>query len=359
MSVTGSIWAMVNLTLSALAVVWLTASYAKVAFQKTNKRANLLLLAYSAFLPICFFAVSYGMYGDVKYLILEKARPLYSLLFWPSIHLYYIFAYRKQPLFKRIFHSIICSIAMAFSDIISVILLTTFDFIAKTNFCSLLLSDERWSHWYSFLGYIPTPVIYFTFLFFFRKALQKRRLHLTFESTKQNLILLIFPIAQAAIIATFTIIIQQHKVLTSSPLILLMVGITFLLDMISSIFLFRFIQRLQNEERLARKLQFFEKYETLSLQFQEQAAEVSRETAKLRHDFNNQMQVFFGLVTSNAIDDAKQFAAELEENFQNPELQLQYCDNEIINVILHQTAAKCAAKQIAFPVECDLPEAIW
>ena len=70
------------------------------------------------------------------------------------------------------------------------------------------------------------------------------------------------------------------------------------------------------------------------------------------------MQVFFGLVTSNAIDDAKQFAAELEENFQNPELQLQYCDNEIINVILHQTAAKCAAKQIAFPVECDLPGAL-
>ena len=50
MSVTESIWAMVNLTLSALAVIWLTASYAKVAFQKTNKRANLLLLGYAAFL---------------------------------------------------------------------------------------------------------------------------------------------------------------------------------------------------------------------------------------------------------------------------------------------------------------------
>ena len=81
MSVTESIWAMVNLTLSALAVIWLTASYAKVAFQKTNKRANLLLLGYAAFLTICFFAVSYGMYGDVKYLILEKTRSLYSLLF--------------------------------------------------------------------------------------------------------------------------------------------------------------------------------------------------------------------------------------------------------------------------------------
>ena len=207
MSVTESIWAMVNLTLSALAVIWLTASYAKVAFQKTNKRANLLLLGYAAFLTICFLIVSYGVYGDVKYLILEKARSLYSLLFWTAIFFYYIFAYRKQPLFKRIFHSIICSIAMAFSDIISVTLLTTFDFIAKTDFCSLLLSDERWSHWYSFLGYILTPVIYFTFLFFFRKFLQKRQLHLTFESTKQNLILLIFPIAQAAIIATFTIII--------------------------------------------------------------------------------------------------------------------------------------------------------
>ena len=92
MSVTESIWAMVNLTLSALAVIWLTVSYAKVVFQKTNIRANLLLLAYSAFLPICFFAVSYGMYGDVKYLLLEKARSLYCLLFWPAIPIYYIFA---------------------------------------------------------------------------------------------------------------------------------------------------------------------------------------------------------------------------------------------------------------------------
>jgi len=107
MSVTESIWAMVNLTLSALAVIWLTASYAKVAFQKTNKRANLLLLGYAAFLTICFFAVSYGVYGDVKYLILEKARSLYSLLFWTAILFYYIFAYRKQPVFKLIFHSII------------------------------------------------------------------------------------------------------------------------------------------------------------------------------------------------------------------------------------------------------------
>lgn len=76
MSVTESIWAMVNLTLSALAVIWLTASYAKVAFQKTNKRANLLLLGYAAFLTICFLIVSYGVYGDVKYLILEKTRSL-------------------------------------------------------------------------------------------------------------------------------------------------------------------------------------------------------------------------------------------------------------------------------------------
>ena len=72
MSVTESIWAMVNLTLSALAVIWLTASYAKVAFQKTNKRANLLLLGYAAFLTICFLIVSYGMYGDVEYLLLKK-----------------------------------------------------------------------------------------------------------------------------------------------------------------------------------------------------------------------------------------------------------------------------------------------
>lgn len=44
MSVTESIWAMVNLTLSALAVIWLTASYAKVAFQRrTNGQISCCL----------------------------------------------------------------------------------------------------------------------------------------------------------------------------------------------------------------------------------------------------------------------------------------------------------------------------
>lgn len=76
----------------------------------------------------------------------------------------------------------------------------------------------------------------------------------------------------------------------------------------------------------------------------------------MRHDFNNQMQVFSGLIAANELEDAKQFAAELHSKFQDQALRLHYCENKIANVILQQTAEQCAAQNIRFEVQCSLAD---
>ena len=120
--------------------------------------------------------------------------------------------------------------------------------------------------------------------------------------------------------------------------------------------LFHFIWNMQEKEQIAQKLQFYEQYEALSLQYQEQAGRVSHEAAKMRHDFNNQMQVFSGLIAANELEDAKQFAAELHSKFQDQALRLHYCENKIANVILQQTAEQCATQNIRFEVQCSLAD---
>lgn len=106
----------------------------------------------------------------------------------------------------------------------------------------------------------------------------------------------------------------------------------------------------------AQKLQFYEQYEALSLQYQEQAGRVSHEAAKMRHDFNNQDAGVFRLIAANELEDAKQFAAELHSKFQDQALRLHYCENKIANVILQQTAEQCAAQNIRFEVQCSLAD---
>lgn len=144
--------------------------------------------------------------------------------------------------------------------------------------------------------------------------------------------------------------------MSNSPIILLLVAITFCLGVVSNVMLFHFIRNMQEKEQIAQKLQFYEQYEALSLQYQEQAGRVSHEAAKMRHDFNNQMQVFSGLIAANELEDAKQFAAELHSKFQDQALRLHYCENKIANVILQQTAEQCAAQNIRFEVQCSLAD---
>lgn len=68
------------------------------------------------------------------------------------------------------------------------------------------------------------------------------------------------------------------------------------------------MRKMYQKEQEEQKIRFFEEYETLSKQYQTQAEQASQQVAELRHDFDNQMQVFSGLMQSDAVEDAMQLA---------------------------------------------------
>lgn len=345
-----------NLTFSAMCVVVFVILYSGITLGKTSRTAKTVLFSFNLMLHIVFFTVSYLLYGNAFQLMLNQLHSLFTALSWSSYIIYYIAAYRNHSFSTRLFHFLTNSIIMCFCDVLTVLLLSIFDAVAGTHMLTLLMANERWEKWYCFIGYIGTIAFYLLFLHFLKKFVNQKKTQSLIEQITQKLPYLIFPTAQAAIILCLTFIIQKYKIMSASPTILFLVALTFFLGIVSNIVLFHFIRNMQEKEQTAQKLHFYEQYETLSLQYQEQAGRVSHEAAKMRHDFNNQMQVFSGLIAANKLDDAKQLAAELHSKFQDQTLRLQYCENKIANVILQQTAAQCAAQDIRFEVQCNLAD---
>ena len=349
-------WEMGNLTFSAMCVVVFVLLYSNITLGKASRTARTALFSFSLLIHIAFFAVSYIMYGNVAVLMLNDLRILFNIFSWGSYLVYYLAAYRNHPVSRRLFHFLINCVSMSFCDVLSVLLFSVFDAITGYHTAVLLMADERWEKWYCFFGYIGTITFYLIFLHFLKKFVHRRKMRTLMEQITQKLPYLVFPAAQAAIVLTLTFIIQKYRIMSNSPIILLLVAITFCLGVVSNVMLFHFIRNMQEKEQIAQKLQFYEQYEALSLQYQEQAGRVSHEAAKMRHDFNNQMQVFSGLIAANELEDAKQFAAELHSKFQDQALRLHYCENKIANVILQQTAEQCAAQNIRFEVQCSLAD---
>lgn len=351
-----TLWATGNLTLSSMFVVLFVLWYSRITLGRCGKLPKILLAVYMFLLHTAFYIVSSLRYGDVLYLLLKKDRVFYSVLCWTAFTIFYLAAYRKQPLMKLLFHALVNFATMSFSDILAVIIMSVFDAIAGTSYCHLFLEDERWRHWYCVFGYVLTLAIYSTFLILLKKRMQRRKNHPVSDEGTRKFPLFIFPAAQVAASFTYTIIVQKYKTITDSPFILMLILISFALGLISTVILIRFLQKLYAKEQLEQKLRYYEQYEALSLQYQEQAASVSREAAKMRHDFNNQMQVLSGLIAAGAIEDAKEFAAELHHKIQAQSLQLQYCENKIANTILQQMAESCAAQHVRFDADCSLSE---
>ena len=114
--------------------------------------------------------------------------------------------------------------------------------------------------------YIGTITFYLIFLHFLKNSCIGENADADGTIT-QKLPYLVFPAAQAAIVLTLTFIIQKYRIMSNSPIILLLVAITFCLGVVSNVMLFHFIRNMQEKEQIAQKLQFYEQYEALSLQY--------------------------------------------------------------------------------------------
>ena len=344
-----------NFTVSNLLLYGFLLLYSHICVGKPRKGWALATGLIIFLIDLIFAIIPWVLYGDASCWIIQTHRNGFTALHWCIFLLFFLTGFPQEKLLTRFFLTTMSFLFIFLGDTIQIIAMAIIDNLAGTNVYSIISNYENWHLWYRTFLILPELLIMAGLAFVFRKLFLKIRSQLY---SAKMFWLLIFPVTQFFAIYTLIAILQQFGTISTSPKILAVLIVTILLNVVSNIMLLHLMKRMHIKEQEKQKVRFYEEYETLSAKYQEQIAQASHEQENLKRDFHNQMQVFFGLVTSNAIDDAKQFAAELEENFQNPELQLQYCDNEIINVILHQTAAKCAAKQIAFPVECDLPEAL-
>ncbi|MFQ9093922.1 MAG: hypothetical protein ACLR5S_06255, partial [Ruminococcus sp.] len=155
----------------------------------------------------------------------------------------------------------------------------------------VIASTERWTKWYNLFTTMTVVLLYLAIIPLLKWLYP--RLHIQLKNHKQVLCLMTFPLAQFFAIYTLVTILQQFHAIGTSPGMQLLLGATILLNVVSSIVLLYFMRKMYQKEQEEQKIRFFEEYETLSKQYQTQAEQASQQVAELRHDFDNQMQVFW------------------------------------------------------------------
>lgn len=78
------------------------------------------------------------------------------------------------------------------------------------------------------------------------------------------------------------------------------------------------------------------------------------EIRKIKHDFNNSMQVVKSLINNNNLKDASDLVTQLEESYNSDSPNC--CNNAILNIILQNANEYCLNNDIDFHSNCSIPE---
>ncbi len=344
-----TVWFIFNAFFSELFVHIYMVVFSSQFLGKPKRIVMILFIAATfIYLPV-FFIYSYYFHGDLMAFARED-RNLSTVIDITLIALYYYFGYRPQKLKKIVMcaavnyscfmmSDLLCSVIFYFTEI-----LTGFDF-------GIFTMLVRTSPYYSFI-FVPVGGLMYLFMFLIKKLYHKK---LKFTGI---MTFAIFPITQFVILHTFVMIIQRTYVPKQSGYILSLFMLIIVLSIVSNIVLLRIMKKSKEKEVLEQKIHFFEHYEVLSQQYQEQIESTSHEFSKLRHDFNNHMQVMTRLIQEDYIDDASQLAEELRKKYSSEKYRLKFCENNIINIILQHTQRICEKNDIALTVSCDVPAEI-
>lgn len=314
------------------------------------KRIVMILFIGAMFIYLpAFFIYSNYFHGNLMAFARED-RNIITVIDITLIALYYYFGFRPQKLKKIFMCAAVNYICFMMSDLLCVVIfyfaetLVGFDFGIFTNMV-------RTSPYYSFM-FVPVGGLMYLLMFLLKKLYHKK---LKFTGI---LTFAIFPITQFVILHTFVMIIQRAYVPKQSGYILSLLVLTIVLSIVSNFVLLRIMKKSKEKEMLEQKVHFFEHYEVLSQQYQEQIESTSHDFSKLRHDFNNHMQVMTRLIQDDCIDDASSLAEELRKEYSSEKYKLRFCENNVINIILRHTQRICEKNGIALTVSCDVPAEI-
>ncbi|MBE6845071.1 MAG: sensor histidine kinase [Ruminococcus sp.] len=345
---TDTAWFIINALTSEIFVTIFFISFSTCFLGKPNKVAAILY--FWSFLPLVFVPgiISYFTYGSFAE-IFNQNRSVASTIGIIFIFCYYFLGFKHQKKFKRMLCAAINYICFVASDFILVLIFSAINEFTDIEF--VLTWESRFMPYYGLmiLGVVP---IEFLLLFITYKVYKKR------PQIKNIIPFAVFPVTQLLVAVTFMTLMQNVKTITVTKYEIILISAVMLLSILSNVVLLYMMKKVKSKELLEQRVKFFEQYETLSVQYQHQLETTSRETSKLRHDFNNQMQVLTDLIQENALEDAAQLANELREKYSSQKLKLQFCENTVVNVILRQTAEICASNKIQFVTDCVLSDKV-
>ena len=98
----------------------------------------------------------------------------------------------------------------------------------------------------------------------------------------------------------------------------------------------------------SEKNSFLEYYEKMYQDYHTKTEKNLLEIRKIKHDFNNSMQVVKSLIANNDLQDASDLVSQLEQQYKS--------NNAILNVILQNANEQCSNNNIEFTTKCAIPE---
>lgn len=345
---TDTAWFIINAFTTEIFVTTYFIIFSTCFLGKPNKIAAILY--FWSFLPLVLVPgiisyIAYGSFAD----IFNRNRSIASTIGIIFIFCYYFFGFRQHKKSKRMLCAAINYICFVVSDITLLLIFSAINEFTDINF--VLTWESRFMPYYGLMICSIFPIELFL-LFIVRKVYKKK------PNITNILSFAVFPITQFLVAVTFMTIMQNDKTITVTKYEILLISAVMVLSIVSNVVLLYMMKKIKSKELLEQRVKFFEQYETLSVQYQQQLETTSRETSKLRHDFNNHMQVLTELIQGNAIEDATQLANELREKYSSQKLRLQFCENTVVNVILRQTAETCASNKIQFETDCILSDKV-
>ncbi|MCD7801058.1 MAG: GHKL domain-containing protein [Ruminococcus sp.] len=193
-------------------------------------------------------------------------------------------------------------------------------------------------------------VILSSIIFILQKRHQK-------NITSVSKLLLLNPVGQLALIWLLSAIIGEYNIVLQDNYFIIIYLVIVVLCIASNVLIIKISNDIIESGFDKQKKSFLEYYTKTTMDYHGKIESNLTEIRKIKHDFNNSIQVIKSLMDNNNISDASKIVLQLEEQY-NANNSLKYCDNAILNVILQQLYDTCLKDSISLDVECSIPKDI-
>jgi len=166
-----------------------------------------------------------------------------------------------------------------------------------------------------------------------------------------NWLLIIIPIYQMVLITAFLIFADSTTELEEYVCFFLV-----LFGIIINIAIAYLIQGIYRKNAVERELASLSRQREVELKYYELASENVEKMRAVRHDFGNQLQVIYQMLSDGVgQEEVKNLLDESYENLRTQTLT-RYCDNQIVNAVLVTKIASANMQNIKVECETSIPE---